>query len=147
LGPLIMPLSTLLEYHISLGSSRKGKTGPSRLLFACGIPHHLLCDPSPPSATVSAASCSRSTLLPLRDHSETNTRPKVYGFYFQHPTASAVRHICSMLLQLLKQISRFTRLDNGGEPTMGDTLSMPEGTSTGTLWDPPSGEACCGGVY
>jgi hypothetical protein len=53
----------------------------------------------------------------------------------------------TMLLQLLLNVSRFTRLDNGGDPTMGDTLSMPDGTSTGTLWDPPSGEACCGGVY
>ena len=52
-----------------------------------------------------------------------------------------------MLIQLFHKLARFTRLDNGGNPDMGDVLSMPDSTSTGTMWDPPSGEACCGDVY
>ena len=39
------------------------------------------------------------------------------------------------------------KLDEGGESEMDSYLEMPGSTATGTYWDPPGGEACCGGTY
>eukprot|EP00293_Proteomonas_sulcata_P018548 CAMPEP_0184293568 /NCGR_PEP_ID=MMETSP1049-20130417/4961_1 /TAXON_ID=77928 /ORGANISM="Proteomonas sulcata, Strain CCMP704" /LENGTH=39 /DNA_ID= /DNA_START= /DNA_END= /DNA_ORIENTATION= len=38
-------------------------------------------------------------------------------------------------------------LDDDGEPQMDMYIDMAGSTATGTYWDPPSQEACCGGTY